>query len=441
MSFDTFKLAPSIMAGVRDLGYRVPTPIQEQAIPSILEGRDLIGLAQTGTGKTAAFALPVLQRLLKRPRGRVIALVISPTRELADQTCEAFNQLGRATGLRSIAIYGGVGITPQVKKLRDGAEIVVACPGRLLDHLRQGAANLKNLEVLVIDEADRMFDMGFLPDIRKILGMVPTERQTLLFAATMPDDVRDLATSILRDPVTVKVGETAPAATVSHAIYTVDQRLKTPLLMKLLDAPEMKSVLVFTRTKARATRLAAHMKKAGQFVTLLQGDLPQNKRQEALTGFRTGKYRVLVATDIAARGIDVSSISHVVNFDMPDTVEAYTHRIGRTGRAAMTGDAYTFVTGEDRAFVWSIENALGEKIEKRILEDFDYSVPPESREERRPERSGRGGRQGGARTRRSGAEKGVSSPSSPRPAGPRPQRRDLSTCPFLLGTAKSKSRR
>jgi len=330
---------------------------------------------------------------------------------------------------------------PQVAKIRQGSEIAVACPGRLLDLVDQGLVDLSRVEVLVLDEADRMFDMGFLPDIRKILGMVPAERQTLLFAATMPEDVHDLATSILRDPVTVKIGEAAPVATVSHAIYTVDQRLKTPLLMKLLDSPEMTSVLVFTRTKARATRLAMHMKKAGQVVTLLQGDLPQNKRQEALTGFRTGKYRVLVATDIAARGIDVSSISHVINFDMPDTVEAYTHRIGRTGRATMTGDAYTFVTGEDRAFVWSIENALGEKIEKRILDDFNYSVPPENREEGSPYQAGRGRRQGGTPSRRGNTAGGRTSSSPQMPAGSRPQRRDLSTCPFLVGTATSKTRR
>jgi len=380
MSFDTFKLAPSIMAGVHDLGYRVPTPIQEQAIPSIMQGRDLIGLAQTGTGKTAAFALPVLQRLLKRPRGRVLAMVVSPTRELADQTSEAFNRLGRATGLRSTAIYGGVGITPQVQKLRAGVEIVVACPGRLLDHLRKGAVNLKNVEVLVIDEADRMFDMGFLPDIRRILGYIRQPRQTLLFSATMPEDIRKLVSEVLSDPVTVQIGRTAPAATVSHALYPVTQHLKMGLLLEFLRRTETESVLVFTRTKHRTERVTQQLKKAGFPTASLQGNLAQSRRQDAIEGFRTGRFKVMVATDIAARGIDILSISHVINFDMPDTVDAYTHRIGRTGRVEQTGTALTFVTAEDAPMVRDVERVLGAKLERRKLPGFNYEKPePETR--------------------------------------------------------------
>jgi ATP-dependent RNA helicase RhlE len=262
----------------------------------------------------------------------------------------------------------------QIRKLRDGVEIVVACPGRLLDLMNQGVIDLSRLKVLVLDEADRMFDMGFLPDVKEILKRLPSQRQTMLFSATMPNDIRELAREVLRNPVTVQVGKNVPVSTVSHAIYTVEPHLKAALLMRILDRTKTQSVLIFTRTKDRATRLARQMKKAGFVAASLQGDLPQNKRQEALNGFRDGKYQILVATDIAARGIDVSRISHVINYDMPDTVDAYTHRIGRTGRAAKTGDAFTFVTYKDRAFVWDIERALGEKIERRTLGDFDYTV-------------------------------------------------------------------
>ena len=256
MSFETFNFHPSIMAGVRALGYLSPTPIQVQSIPPIMQGRDLIGLAQTGTGKTAAFVLPILQRLLRGPRGRIRALIISPTRELAEQTCEAVNELGKQTGLRSIAIYGGVSMDQQTRRLRSGVEIAVACPGRLLDHLWKGTVCLSDLEVLVIDEADRMFDMGFLPDIRSILRCVMKPRQTLLFSATMPDDIRRLVQEVLHDPVTVQIGRTLPATTVSHALYPVEQHLKTALLKELLRKTNTESVLVFTRTKHRAERVA-----------------------------------------------------------------------------------------------------------------------------------------------------------------------------------------
>ncbi|MCX6031559.1 MAG: DEAD/DEAH box helicase [Chloroflexi bacterium] len=376
MTFSNFNLNPRLAAGVTALGYQTPTPIQQQAIPPIMAGRDVMGLAQTGTGKTAAFALPILQRLEQGPRGRVRALIVAPTRELAEQIHQAFNDLGRQTRLRSIAIYGGVGIGPQLQALRAGADIVVACPGRLLDHVRQGTINLTQVEVLVIDEADRMFDMGFLPDVRRIVRAVPEQRQTLLFSATMPDDVRGLVREVLRDPLTVQIGHSAPVETVSHAVYPVAPHLKTPLLTELLRATDTGSVLIFTRTKHRAKKVAQQLERAGFRATELQGNLSQNRRQAALDGFRAGTYRILVATDIAARGIDVLSISHVINYDMPDTTDAYTHRIGRTGRAEQTGTAYTLVTPEDAIAVRDVERVLGQKIERRTLPGFDYRAAP-----------------------------------------------------------------
>jgi ATP-dependent RNA helicase RhlE len=396
MGFTQFRLDRQVMAGVRDLGYHTPTPIQRKAIPPVLDGRDVMGLAQTGTGKTAAFVLPILERLLQGPRGRVRALVIAPTRELAEQIHTAVQDMGRRTGLRSITIYGGVGMNPQVQKLRTGVEIVVACPGRLLDHLGQGTIDLSHVEVLVLDEADRMFDMGFLPDIRKILRHLPGKRQTLLFSATMPEDIRRLAHDILRDPVTVQVDHSAPASTVAHALYPVPQHLKTGLLLDLLRQCDTGSVLVFTRTKHRAKRVGQQLEKAGYKAASLQGNLSQNRRQAALDGFRDGSFQVLVATDIAARGIDVSSISHVINYDIPDTTEAYTHRIGRTGRAAKTGDAFTFITREDEPMVRSIERVLGETIERRRIRGFDYAKPAPARDTEfaRPPREPRHRKQG-----------------------------------------------
>ena len=334
-----------------------------------------MGLAQTGTGKTAVFVLPILERLINKPRGRIRALVIAPTRELAEQINTTFSDLGGKTHMRNITIYGGVGINPQIQKLRAGVEIVVACPGRLLDHINQGTINLSGVEVLVLDEADRMFDMGFLPDIRKIIKHIPARRQTLLFSATMPDDIRRLAHEVLQSPVTVQVNHAAPASTVAHALYPVDQHLKTALLLELLRHTDTESILIFTRTKHRAKRVGQQLEKAGYKAASLQGNLSQNKRQAALDGFRDGSYQILVATDIAARGIDVSLISHVINYDIPDTTDAYTHRIGRTGRAAKTGDAFTFVTREDEDTVRGIERVLGKKIERHTLKGFDYKNP------------------------------------------------------------------
>ncbi len=375
MSFDDFKFNPIVAHGIAAAGYTTPTPIQEKAIPHVLSGRDIIGLAQTGTGKTAAFALPILQRLAKGRRGPVKALIVAPTRELADQIHDSFKTLGKEISLRSVAIYGGVNITPQTKALRKGADLIVACPGRLLDHIGRGNVTFPELDVLVIDEADHMFDMGFLPDIRRIIGHLPKHRQTLMFSATMPVEIGRLAGDALNAPVRIQVDALAPAETVSHTLYPVKQHLKTGMLLALLKRNGTGSVLVFTRTKHRAKRIGEKVEKAGFRTTSLQGNLSQNRRKEAIEGFRAGRYQVLVATDIAARGIDVSRISHVINYDMPDTPDAYTHRIGRTGRAARTGDAFTLVTDEDTPMVHAIERVLGSPIERRTLDDFDYKVP------------------------------------------------------------------
>jgi len=384
MNFDSFNLHPSVLAGVRALGYSEPTPIQAKAIPPIIEGRDVLGQAQTGTGKTAAFVLPILHRLQQTPRGRIRALIISPTRELAEQICEVINGLGNQTGLRSLAVYGGVSMEQQTRRLRAGVDIVVACPGRLLDHLWKGTLDLSGLETLVIDEADRMFDMGFLPDTRNVLRCILHKHQTLLFSATIPDDVRKLAFEIMDNPTTVRIDQAAPAKSVSHALYPVPPHLKTALLKAILKNLKTESVLIFTRTKHRTERLAQQLVRDGYRVTSLQGNLAQNRRQEAMEGFRNGTYKILVATDIAARGLDILSISHVINYDMPDTTDAYIHRIGRTGRVNNNGDALTLVTGEDTEMVSAIEKILKKKIERRTLENFNYVAMPPPKPNARP---------------------------------------------------------
>ena len=378
MNFEQFSLDPRILAGVKAMEYTTPTPIQEQAIPVVLKGRDVLGIAQTGTGKTAAFVLPILHRLLNgnahqvRNARQVRVLIVAPTRELAEQTHEANTELGKHTRVRSVSIYGGVSKGPQVEALRRGAEIVVACPGRLLDLHNEGRINLSHVEILVLDESDRMCDMGFLPDIRRILKLLPSRRQTLFFSATMPDEIRDLADTILRNPVTVQIGAIAPAESVSHALYPVPRTLKKSLLIAMLEQTATGRVLVFTRTKYRARNLARDLMKLKYRVAALQGNMSQNQRHNALNGFRDGKYDILVATDVAARGIDVTDITHVINFDMPDTVDAYTHRIGRTGRVDQSGDAFTFTEPDDEGMVRDIEKLLGERIERRQLPDFDY---------------------------------------------------------------------
>jgi ATP-dependent RNA helicase RhlE len=370
MSFERFNLHSSITAGVKALGYSQPTPIQREAMPPVMEGRDVMGLAQTGTGKTAAFGLPILNRLLGGPPGMLRALILGPTRELTEQTHQAITRMGRGTRLRGAAVYGGVGMQGQLNALRRGVDIVSACPGRLLDHLQRKTIDLSRVEVLVLDEADQMFDMGFLPEIRKIVKHLPRARQTLLFSATMPPDIKRLADEVLRDPVRVEIGHTAPVASVAHTFYPVANRAKDSLLKNILDTTRTGGVLVFTRTKRRSKNLAALLAESGYDATALHGNLSQNNRQKAMEGFRNGRFKIMVATDVAARGIDVLGISHVINYDIPDTVEAYTHRIGRTGRASETGDAFTFVCNEDQALWQAITRLLGNRDKYRVMERF-----------------------------------------------------------------------
>ena len=373
LKFSQFSLTPSLLSGVVRAGYIDATPIQEEVIPLALDGRDLIGTAQTGTGKTAAFVLPMLQKLLSGRLGRTRALILTPTRELAEQIHEAIRVLGGQTPVRSATVYGGVGPMRQLKAFREGVEILVSCPGRLLDHLQQGNVKLSDVEILVLDEADRMFDMGFLPDVRRILKYVPSQRQTMLFSATFPPEIEQLATQSLQRPARITLGLTRPAHTVAHALYPVAQTMKTTLLLALLEKTKAESVLVFTRTKHRARRLAQQLERAGHSVTSLHGNRSQGQRQSALKGFRDGLYQIMVATDIAARGLDVEGISHVMNYDMPATADDYIHRIGRTGRATRTGDAFTFITPEDSAMVRLLEKIMGQALPRHTLAGFDYA--------------------------------------------------------------------
>ncbi|PKB70847.1 MAG: hypothetical protein BZY87_08450 [SAR202 cluster bacterium Io17-Chloro-G6] len=375
MSFQQFSLHPQVLAGVKSVGFTHPTPIQQQAIPVAMEGRDIMGLAQTGTGKTAAFALPILHLLASSPpRKGVRCLVIAPTRELAEQIHQSFVDLGQHLRIKSIAIYGGVSKGPQLVGLRRGAQVVIACPGRLLDHVDQKDIDLSGVEVLVLDEADTMCDMGFLPDVRRILARVPETRQTLFFSATMPSEIRSLAVNILKDPELVQIGVIAPAKTVSHALYPVPDKLKKSLLLALLEQTPTGRALVFTRTKHRARSLALELGKHSFRVAALQGNMSQSARQRAMDGFRAGKFDIMVATDIAAHGIDVPEISHVINFDFPNTTDTYTHRIGRTGRAEQTGDAFTLACAEDTSMVREVEKELGVRIERRSLPGFNYGA-------------------------------------------------------------------
>jgi ATP-dependent RNA helicase RhlE len=370
MPFNVFSLNPHLEQAVRLCGYAAPTPIQQQAIPPILERRDILGLAQTGTGKTAAFALPMVQHLMQTPGKGVRVLILAPTRELAEQINAFVDTITAKTRLRSIAVYGGVSKQAQITRIRAGVDIVVACPGRLLDLLSEKAVNLGQVETLILDEADHMFDKGFLPDIRRILRQLPKERQTLVFSATMPAEIRHLAEDILRDPVTVQINPTRSVDTITHLLYAVEQGQKTELLMHLLKDEAMATTLIFTKTKYKAKNLALRLSQSGFKATSLQGNLSQNKRQQALDGFKNGAFNVLVATDIAARGIDVTGISHVVNYDMPDTTEAYIHRTGRTGRAARSGEALTFATVEDGRMVKAIERVLDGTMSRQSTDTF-----------------------------------------------------------------------
>ncbi|MCJ7624419.1 MAG: DEAD/DEAH box helicase [Anaerolineaceae bacterium] len=375
MNFNQFNLDTRLNAGIRHAGFQKPTAIQTSAIPLALAGHDLIGTAQTGTGKTAAFVLPILHNLLKRPGKRTRALIITPTRELADQIHQTIVSLRGGTNIRSVAIYGGVGAAPQIEALRRGVEIVVACPGRLLDHIQNKHVRLGELEVLVLDEADRMLDMGFLPDIKRILQHVPVQRQTMLFSATFPEEIEHLAAQTLNKPKRVAIGLARPAHTVAHTLYPVPQHLKRKLLIKLLGQTDTNSVLIFTRTKHRSQRLAKQIEQSGYKVTSLHSDRTQGQRHSALKGFKQGMYQIMVATDIAARGLDIDCISHVINFDMPDTADAYIHRIGRTGRAKRTGEAFTLSTPDDLEMVRKIEKIMMQKLPQQKLPDFDYDAP------------------------------------------------------------------
>jgi len=386
LNFEQFNLDPRLMQGIKRAGYEIATPIQQAAIPAALRGRDIIGTAQTGTGKTASFVLPILNKLLSGQRGVARALIVTPTRELADQINEVIRTLAAGTKLRSATIYGGVGANPQIQALRNGTEILVACPGRLLDLIQQGHAKMNRIEVLVLDEADRMFDMGFLPDVRRIIKTMPEQRQTMLFSATFPPEVELLASQSLKQPQKIAMGISRPAHTVTHALYPVPAHLKSPLLLELLKRTDTSSVLVFTRTKYRAQKVSQQIHKAGYKVTSLHSDRSQGQRQAALKGFKEGKHHIMVATDIAARGLDVESISHVINYDMPDTADAYIHRIGRTGRAQKTGDAFTLVTPEDNDMIRTLERIMGGPIKRETLEGFDYHRPAPPR----TEGSGRG---------------------------------------------------
>ena len=370
MSFKHFQFHPSIAKNITACGYTDPTPIQKKAIPPVLAGQDVLGLAQTGTGKTAAFVLPILQRLLTGPSKKSQAVIIAPTRELAEQIHETITSMAAGTGLQSAVVYGGVGKRPQVNALRSGVRIIVACPGRLLDILSEERISLQNVETLVLDEADHMFDKGFLPDIRRIIKKLPGKKQSLVFSATMPKAIRHLIEEILVSPCTVQIDHALPAATIAHTLINVGKPQKTSLLKQLLAKKEMTSTLVFTRTKHKAKSLAIQLEKAGFKAAAIQGNLSQQKRRRAMDGFRDGTFTILVATDIAARGIDVSGVSHVINYDVPDTAETYTHRTGRTGRAKKSGIAITFADSGDRAVIALIEKNLGKKM---TLEQVDAS--------------------------------------------------------------------
>ncbi len=367
-AFARMELDPRLLAAVSELGFTEPTPVQKAAIPAGVAGRDVLGSAVTGSGKTAAFLLPILNTLLERHRGATRALVVTPTRELAAQVEDHARELARHTELTTASIYGGVSMAPQVNAFKRGVDLMVATPGRLLDHMGRRHGGLEAVEILVLDEADRMLDMGFLPDIRRIIGRLPRRpRQTFFFSATLPGSIVKLSQEMLTDPVRVSVQRThAPAAGVLQAIYEVEQKEKTGLLLKLLQAGDVGNAIVFTRTKHRANRLAQKLERSGLAVARIHGNRSQNQRTRALEGFRAGRFRVIVATDILARGIDVEALDHVINFDVPATVDDYIHRVGRTGRAEETGDAYTFVTPQDRSLVAAIERTVGRRIERRV---------------------------------------------------------------------------
>ncbi len=374
-TFDSFGLNPMLLRAVQDLGWPHPTPIQAKAIPIVMEVKDLMGCAQTGTGKTAAFLLPIMHRLLSTPKAGTRVLVLEPTRELAAQVEDDFKDLAKHTPLHAAAVYGGVGFGHQTHALKTGFDLISATPGRLLDHMDRGHAKFDRLQVLVLDEADRMFDMGFLPDLRRILHRIPKQRQSLFFSATMPPEIVRLAREVLHEPLQIDIGRRPLAAAgITHAVYPVAQTHKTALLTLLLRQPGMESVLIFTRTKHRADRLADQLLSRGFPVECIHGNRSQGQREDALEAFRQRKAAVLVATDIAARGLDIENITHVINYDVPGTAEDYVHRIGRTARAQAVGDAFTMVSPEEEPGMMDIEKSLGQPLPRVTRPDFDYGA-------------------------------------------------------------------
>jgi ATP-dependent RNA helicase RhlE len=381
--FSTFGLHSDLLRGVKDLGFQRPTPIQSDAIPPAMAGHDLLACAMTGSGKTVAFLLPILHKLIVKPRGTTRALVLTPTRELAAQILSDLEAIATHTPISAASVFGGVGMNPQEHAFKSGVDVIVGTPGRLLDHFRFPYARLAGLEFLVLDEADRMLDMGFLPDIRRILRHIPRKRQTLFFSATMPPAIAALAREMLHQPATINLErQSAPATGITHAVYPVPQHLKPALLLALVRGREVSDALVFTRTKHRANRLQRYLADQNVRVERIHGNRSQNQRTEALAGFKSGKYQVLVATDIAARGIDVTALGHVINFDVPHVAEDYIHRVGRTARAERTGSAFTFVSPDEESDLRGIEKAVGRRLPRVTLPDFDYtataapSVPP-----------------------------------------------------------------
>jgi superfamily II DNA/RNA helicase len=428
--FQRLRLRPELEQGLIDAQYAEPRPIQAEAIPAALSGKDVLGLAQTGTGKTAAFVLPVLQQLLRKGPKATRGLVITPTRELADQVNNEFERLGRHTRLQSAAVYGGVSLHGQERALRKRPEVLVACPGRLLDLASRGAVRLDQVEVLVLDEADHMFDMGFLPDLRRILAKLPERRQNLMFSATMPKEIRKLADKVLWKPVVVELEHSKPAETIEHALYPMPETAKAGAVRKLLQSDDFRSAIVFLRTKRRAKQLAQRLERDGYNAVALQGNMSQGQRTRAMQGFRDGSFDVLVATDIAARGIDIEGVSHVINYDVPDTPAAYTHRIGRTGRSGLTGAAFTFVTPDDHKNVRDIQKLLGRTIESRTLDGQLLEAGGDDRRHQRgpkPDRK-QGQQRGSARPARRSTQMGqgrkakAGAAPGKRPLPPKPAR-------------------
>jgi ATP-dependent RNA helicase RhlE len=377
--FAQLQLNPSLVKAVKELGFVRPTLIQSEAIPPALQGRDVIATAQTGSGKTAAFLLPIINRLIDRPRRATRALVLAPTRELAAQILEDFNSLSIHTPVTGAAVFGGVGMGPQEHAFRSGVDIIIATPGRLIDHMRSPYARLNQIEHLVLDEADRMLDMGFLPEIRRIVSKLPAKRQTLFFSATMPRPIAVLAGEMLRNPVSIQSERPAPAPSITQAVYPVPQELKSALVVHLLRGKTMTQALIFTRTKHRANRLADYLVRTGVRAGRIHGNRSQAQRTAALAGFKNGTFPVLVATDIAARGIDVDALGHVVNFDVPQVPDDYIHRVGRTGRAEATGEAFTFVSPEEEGNLRDIERAIGRRLPRVTVPDFNYTTRPNER--------------------------------------------------------------